>query len=703
MHDAHQFLANLALVLCAAGIAAVAFQRLRLPVVFGYLLAGVLVGPYLPLPFYADEATTRTLSELGVILLMYSLGLEFSVRRVVQIGATAGLATLAETSLMFATGYSLGALLGWTPVERLFAGAIVAISSTTIIAATFNEQRVHGRLRETVFGILIVEDLIAILLIALLSTVSTGSVLSARDIAIIGVRLVTFLVALIGVGLVVLPRFMRFVVRLDRAETTLIAAIGICFAAALLALSFGYSVALGAFIAGSLVAESGHAARVERLIVPVRDLFVAIFFVSVGMLIDPRVLLEHWAAVLALTAVVVGGKMLAVSMGVFLTGDPLARSVRAGMSMAQIGEFSFIIAGVGLASGAIRPFLYPVAVAACAVTTLLTPWFVRSADQVAQQIDRRLPRRLQTYASLYGSWVEGMRSPRAGAAAGTGDDELRRLVRLVLIDMALLAGLIIAADAEMGRLAVRIEEGLGWSERASHWSVIVIAAAVAVPFMVGLVRVTRSLATALARRALPAGTGRGVDRAAAPRTALIATLHFALLLAAAVPLLAVLQPFVPDLPVWTVVPLLATALFVVVWRSAGNLYGHARAGAEVIVMALTQHDRARGTDDQLTQTMEHVSAMLPGLGTPDAVRIAADSPVVGRSLRDLDLRTRTGATILAITRIAEGAPQAIVPSGSERLRAGDVLALAGTEEAVAAARQLIGKEHTTARPVPTGD
>jgi CPA2 family monovalent cation:H+ antiporter-2 len=695
VQDAHQFLANLATVLLVAGIAAVVFQRLRLPVVFGYLVAGLAVGPYTPLPVFADEPTIRTLSELGVILLMYTLGLEFSVRRVVQIGATAGLATLAETSLMFGLGWTLGSLLGWTPLERLFAGAIVAISSTTIIAATFNEQRVHGRIREVVFGMLIVEDLIAILLIAVLSTLSSGADLTAREIGLTGVRLLSFLVALIGVGLVVLPRFMRFVVRLDRAETTLVAAVGVCFAAALLALSFGYSVALGAFIAGSLVAESGHAARVERLITPVRDLFVAIFFVSVGMLIDPRVLLEHWVAVLALAAVVVGGKVVAVSTGAFLTGNTLVQSVRAGMSMAQIGEFSFIIAGVGLAAGTIRPFLYPVAVAACALTTLLTPWFVRAADDVARQVDRRLPARLQTYASLYASWFEGVREP----ATRGGRHTLRRLVRLVALDLAILAGLIIAAAAEMGRMAVRLQEWLGWGQAASRWVVAGVAALLAGPFVVGLVRMTRLLATTLALRALPGGAGRGLDRAAAPRTALIATLHFALLLAASVPLLAVLQPFLPGFPVLTVVPVLAAALFVVVWRSAGSLYGHARAGAEVIVMALTQHDRASASDEELTQTMEHVSAMLPGLGTPDAVRLAPGSPAVGQCLRDLDLRSRTGATVLAITRTADGAPQAIVPTGGERLRAGDVLALAGSEEAVEAARRALGSEYTATRPV----
>ena len=696
MLNAHDFLLNLALVLCAAALAAVAFQRLGLPVVFGYLLAGFVIGPNLSVPLFADEAMIRTLSELGVILLMYSLGLEFSVRRVVQIGATAGVAALAETGLMFGLGYTVAGILGWTPMERLFTGAMVAISSTTIIASVFREQRVQGKLRDVVFGILIMEDLIAVLLIALLSTISSGGQVSAMAMAVTGVRLATFLVVLIGVGMLVLPRFIRLVLLLDRPEITVIATIGICFAAALLALSFGYSVALGAFIAGSLVAESGHGEQVERLIQPVRDVFVAIFFVAVGMLIDPRVLVLHWPAVVALVVVVVAGKFVAVSMGVFLTGNGLTTAVRSGMSMAQIGEFSFIIAGVGLAAGAIRPFLYPVAVAACAITTLSTPWLVRYANHVAHRLDRSLPRRLQTFVALYGSWIEGMR------AAGPASPEklpLRRTIRLLMLDLLLLAGLIVATAAEMGRLGVLFQGWFGWSETTSARSVIGLALLSAIPFLVGLVQMTRHLATLLALRAFPHSGRRGLDRAAAPRRTLIATLQFALLLAAAVPLLAVLQPFIPRLPTLTLLSAVGLALGVAVWRSAGNLYGHARAGAEVIVMTLSQHDRVRGTSAELSQTMQQLNAMLPGLGVPEAIRLVPGSPAIGRSLLELNLRSRTGATILAITRTADGAEQALVPSGSERLREDDVLALAGTEDAVEMARHLLLDVEPASEPV----
>ena len=689
MSSAHAFLQNLALVLGVAALTTVVSQRLRLPVVFGYLLAGMIVGPHIPLPLVADEGMVHALSELGVILLMYSLGLEFRLSRVVRLAGTAGVAALAETGLTFGLGYALATLLGWTARESLFAGAIVAISSTTIIARAFADQQVGGRLREIVFGMLIAEDLIAILLVAVLSAVAAGGGLSPAELGVTAVRLATFLAALVGVGLLTLPRLVRRVVALGRAETTVVTAIGISFAAALLALGFGYSVALGAFIAGSLVAESGEGERVDRLIAPVRDVFVAIFFVAVGMLIDPQVLAAHWPAVLAFTALVVVGKVVAVSLGVFLTGHGLRDGVRAGMSMAQIGEFSFIIAGVGVASGAVRPFVYPVAIAVSAITTLLTPRMVRSGAPAAQWVDRKLPRALQTYAVLYGSWIERLRS--AGPPGGpTG---VPRLVRLVLLDLALLTGLVIAAAAEMGRGAVLLQRWLGWSAAASRWGVVMLAAAAAVPFAVGLVRTTAQLATQLALRALPSPAQRGLDLAAAPRRALAATLQYALLLAAAVPLMAVLQPFAPRVPAIAVLAVLAVGAGIGVWQSAGGLYGHARAGAEVIVMALSQHDRARGTPDELARTMARLDALLPGLGAPEVVRLVAGSPGVGRTLRALDLRGTTGATVLAIAHLDPDDPtgevRASLPTGTEPLAVGDVLALAGAQEAIAAARALL--------------
>jgi CPA2 family monovalent cation:H+ antiporter-2 len=566
---------------------------------------------------------------------------------------------------------------------------MVAISSTTIVARALAEQDVRGRLTEIVFGILIVEDLIAIFLVAVLTAIAAGGGISPESLGLTAIRLSGFLVGLIGFGLLIVPRLIRTVIRLDRSETTLVATIGICFAAALLALGFGYSVALGAFIAGSLVAESGESVRIEQYVHPVRDMFVAIFFVSVGMLIEPRVIVEHAGAVAAFTVLVILGKVFAVTAGSFLTGNGLRSSMQAGMSLAQIGEFSFIIAGVGLTGGATREFLYPIAVAVSAITTLTTPWLIRSAGPVAMWVDRKLPRPLQTTAALYGSWIERMRS----APPPANRSRVRGLVRVLFIDALLLAIIIIAAAVESDRFNKLLGKYFNVTE--SVGLVIVIAAAVVIttPLVLGIFRSARRLGFILAVRALPSAGRRKVDFAAAPRRALVAILQLAMLMLVAVPLLAVTQPFLPRYPGFALIIVILLLLGVALWRSALNLQGHAQAGAQMIVSALAPRLLDDETD-AMTQTMEHVALMLPGLGDPQVVRIAVNSPAVDRTLAELNVRGLTGATVLAITRNEPripGEPIKLVqvPSGSERLRIGDVLALAGSHESIRAARLLL--------------
>jgi monovalent cation:H+ antiporter-2, CPA2 family len=683
MHPSAAFLQTLAMVLGVAAVTTVVFQRLRQPVVFGYLIAGLMVGPHLPVPLLADSTIVQTLSELGVILLMFALGLEFSVRRVMQIGVTSGLAALGETSAMLGLGFLVARLLGWTTTESLFTGAIVAISSTTIITKAFAENGVRGRVTEVVFGILIFEDLIAILLLAILTAVAAGGGLSPAELGLTVVRLATFLIALLSVGLLLIPRFMRVVVRLGSDETTLVAAIGICFACALLALRFGYSVALGAFIAGSLVSESGDGRTVEHLVVPVRDMFVAVFFVSVGMLIDPGVILAHWGAVLVLTALVIVGKVVVVSVSTFLTGAGLGRAVQSGMSLAQVGEFSFIIAAVGLASGATRSFLYPVAVAVSAITTMTTPWLIRAAAPLTLQLDRKLPAAVQTFASLYASWLEGVRAGGGSVHERSGE---RRLVGLLLLDAALLLAIVIGTAAEMDRIGPMIQSWTGLGAARVQAIVTIGALVLAAPVLIGVARSARQLGLALAKRAIPPEAASRVDFGSAPRGVLIVTLQIAIMLVIIAPLLAITQPFVTAVPGLLMLGLVALVLGIAFWRSARSLHGHARAGAEAIVALLAQQMGVNREPSAVRQAMKRAETMLPGLGAPVALQVRDGSPAAGRSLAQLNLRGRTGATVLAIVRAGE---QVLVPRGADVVRVDDVLAVAGTADAVSAARDEI--------------
>jgi CPA2 family monovalent cation:H+ antiporter-2 len=456
-----------------------------------------------------------------------------------------------------------------------------------------------------------------------------------------------------------------------------------------LAHSFGYSVALGAFIAGSLIAESGEAKAIEHLVHPVRDMFAAVFFVSVGMLIDPAVIAQHWPAITVLTLVVVSGKILGVTLGAFLTGHGVRPSVQSGMSLAQIGEFSFIIAGLGLSLKATGSFLYPVAIAVSALTTLTTPWFIRASGPIADLIDRKAPRPLQTFVSLYGSWLQSFSSSPRERTAGA---RIRRLILLLILDAVLLAVLAIGAALGVARLSRYFEARFAIAPTMAKIMVVAAAIALAAPLLAGVARLARKLGLVLALRALPAAEGSAHDLATTPRRALLVTIQFGIVLLIGIPLLAVTQPFLGGVYAPLLFLALLLALGVSLWRGASELHGHVRAGAQAILEVLVEQARlGGGARPQARRELEQDSLaqirdLLPGLGEPIPFELEAASPAVGKSLAQLNLRGRTGATVLVIQRGLDGH---LVPTASEVLLVGDRLALAGTRVAIAAAKDLL--------------
>ena len=683
MHDSLDFLRNFALVLMVAGLTATIFQRLRMPVVFGYILAGFLIGPHFTaFPLVADEAVVHSLSDLGVILLMFALGLEFSLRRLIRIAPTAGIIALSQSMGLILIGFLIGQIFGWTTIESVFAGAIIAISSTTIIAKAFEEQKVKGEFVDLVLGVLIVEDLIAILLLAVLTTMSGEGGITAGTVAITAARLTVFLAAVMVVGVLLVPRFVRYVVRHGRPETTVVACVGLCFGSALLALEFGYSIALGAFIAGALAAESGVAETVEQRIQPVRDLFAAVFFVAVGMMIDPALIATHWPAVLVLTVAVISGKIVAVSIASFLAGFGVRASVQAGMSLAQIGEFSFIIAGVGLATGVIRPFLYPVAVAVSAVTTLTTPWLIQRSARAANYVDRKLPTQLQTFVALYSAWIDKLRQP-------TGERvRFGRSIIVLLVDVVLIAILIVGWAVELPRLTALVQQISGLDTRFARALVITAGVVLASPLVYGLLRTSRVLARALADRGVPISTSGGVDLGRAPRQALATTIHLGILALAGLAIAAFSQPFLPPFRGLAVLVAVLALFGFVFWKSATDVQGHARAGAEILAVALAQ----QLPPERDAQHGNPLDDLLPGLGTPVRFEIPSQSASFGQTLSQLSLRGATGATVLAILRQPA---EVILPTGKEQLRSGDVLLLAGSDTAIGAARDLLSRTERT--------
>jgi CPA2 family monovalent cation:H+ antiporter-2 len=680
--SAHFFLRDLALILGTAALATVVFQRFRLPVIVGYIVAGMLVGPLAPVPLVHDSETIRILAELGVVLLLFSIGLEFRFRKLIALGPRVALAAMVEIGLLLLAGYGAARVLGWTPMASLFAAGIVAISSTMVVSRTLDDLRADRRLRDIVFGVLVMEDLVAIILIAVLTTVASGADISGGMLGETLGRLGLFLLLLIVGGMLVVPRAVNAALSFRRPETTLVAALGICLGLAVLSVAAGYSVALGGFLAGTLVAESGKHRIVEEVVRPVRDLFAAIFFVAVGMLFQPAVLAEVWLAALVLTLVVLIGKLVGVTAGVFLAGYGTRDAIRSGMSLAQIGEFSFVIAGLGAATSSSSGQLYAVAVAVATVTAFTTPIFTRHADGFASWVDRHLPHPVQTVASLYASWVEllGTRKPASEPA------RLRtRYIRFLVLDAACVTAAIIGTSLLYRRMPGWIEVE---AQRAPGLRLALLAggALLALPFAIGLVRTVRRLSGILAESALPK-PARGVDQGHAPRRSLASTLQIGMVIAIGVPVILLTLPFVPPFGVLGVVAAYLLVLLVGFWRTATDLDKHTRAGAELVVHALAK--QAHSGD---TGTFEVVRELLPGMGTIVPLDVQAGSEAAGATLGDLNLRGRTGATVVALTRNGKREP---LPTAATRLLPGDMVAHSGSGNAIGLAAALLRARDTS--------
>src|SRR5215467_2703092 len=403
----HNFLEDMALVLCVAAPAAVICQVLRQPMVVGYLVAGMVVGPYIP-GVYANTERMRLFSDLGVTVLIFSIGLEFNFRRLLRLAPTAGLVAVIQAASMIGLGYLVGRLIGWTQWQSLVTGAMVSISGAVIVAKAFEEVQVEPRVRQLVFGVVLCEDVIALLMLAVLITLANGEVLSFHALSTDVSLLTSFIIVVIAIGLITVPYLVRGVARFKRPETLLITSLGLCF------------VVLGAFLAGCLVAESARGAEVEKLIEPVRHVFGAIFFVSVGMLINPQLLASHWPVLAVLTVVAVTGKLVSVSLASLLVGEPPKGAVKTGFAMAQVGTYSILFAQVDTDGGGTGGLLYSLAVGLKAITSVLCPLMIRASLPAADWIERHLPMPAQIALSQYGAWVELIRKSPGAEDAGGG-------------------------------------------------------------------------------------------------------------------------------------------------------------------------------------------------------------------------------------------------------------------------------------------
>ncbi len=676
MHGA-SFVVDLGLVLAVAAVTSVVTRWLKQPTILGYLFAGLIVGPYIPIPVFADHERVESLAELGVVLVMFAVGLEFRIAKLLRVLPTSGVTGVVQVGFLVWCGFSFGQLLGWTVVASVFLGASIAISSTMVVSKVYGQVTIAAPIRDHVFGVLVVQDVLAIVLIAVTTGVAAGGGLAPKELVFTLARLGGLLAVLLVGGLLVIPPIVRRVVQFESKEILGVVALGLCFALAIVAEKSGYSVALGAFIAGILVAESGHGDRVEHVIEPVRDVFAALFFVSIGMTVDPFEAAHHFGTSLGVFAIVIIGQLLIVTFVSVASGNGLRRSLVAGLSLGQIGEFAFIIAGVGKAADVVPASLHSVLVTVAVMTAFTTPLIVGRAERIADRIEALLPQHVHVVIELWEAWR--LRLDRQRTIAGRRF-VVRTLRAIVLDGVALIVFLTVVAA---WRPALKSWATSVFGPERAPWLVAVSVAAIAIPLLVALVQTSIRLSRHLATELLPPNERTSEAARLVVRTLRI-FVHLLVVVAVGVPAVAVLRP-VLGVPVGAPILAMTVLLFVgYLWRTTSAVEIELRSGTERLAAALA--------DQTVSTSAIPEDAAMPGLDRMTRVVITSESVAVGKTLAELDVRRRTGATVVSIHRIDQ---DRVLPTGREALQAGDVLAIAGDADGVETATRLLttGDDH----------
>ncbi|MCB5191821.1 cation:proton antiporter [Methylobacillus arboreus] len=562
MHAA-AFIQDLAVIMLVAGMVTIIFHRMKQPVVLGYILAGLILGPHTP-PFSMvhDNHTIEILAELGIVFLMFSLGLEFSLRKLRAVGATAVVAALVEIVVMIWLGYEIGSYFGWKPMDSIFLGAMLAISSTTIIVKALDELNMkHERFAQMIFGVLIVEDILGIGIIALLSGIAATGQVSTMDAAITISNLTLFMVVALVLGIILVPKLLEYVASFKRDEMLLITILGLCFGFCLLVIKLDYSIALGAFMIGAIMAESRRIRAIERLIMPIRDMFSAIFFVAIGLMLDPVIIVEYAKPVIVVILVIIFGKIFACTLGAMAAGNDGRTSLRVGMGLSQIGEFSFIIASLGLTLGVTSSFLYPIAVAASVITTLTTPYLIKAADPLSSTLARNMPAKISQFFRLYSDWLgSNNHAPDSDGAILAGI--YRKLLLQVFVNLCMVSALFLGAVWLVNVYLVNLPSPMRdimW-QQAATWGIALLLAA---PFLIAAFRKLQSLGLLLADHSTQGMTGSDcsrVQRFIAKAVNVLAAVGMTLLI------LALSHRIMPPLDVWIVVLLIVAGLVTLLWR-----------------------------------------------------------------------------------------------------------------------------------------
>ena len=651
----------------SAGIFTIISKALKQPLILGYIIAGFLIGPNIGFfPGISSQETVHQWSEIGIIFLMFGLGLEFSFKKLMKVGSSAIVTALVKFVGVFLLGFMTAQALNWSLMESIFLGGLLSMSSTMVVIKTFDDMGLKDKsYAGVVFGTLVVEDLIAILLMVLLSTMAVSQSFAGKELVMNIGKLVFFLILWFLVGIYVIPTLLKKAKRYLNEEILLIVSLGLCFGMVSLATAVGFSSALGAFVMGSILAETTESEHIDHIVEPIKNLFGAIFFVSVGMMVSPAVIAEHWALILLLAVIVIVSHILFAGAGIIITGRGLYDGVHTGFSLAQLGEFGFILAGVGCTLGVMRDFIYPVVIAVSVITTFTTPYIIKLAGPSYAFLSRKLP----------ASWRARLEpspdslSKRTAAEQSEWKKLLTAYFTRILLYGVVVIAIYIGSVLYLGPLVDKILPGLGQTgKKAVEAGITLLAMA---PFLYGMGVGTGSI-------------GKSAPKLIKEKESNIWPLMGLIIARAFIVIgiiLAVLSSYF-HLAGWTVL-LIILALFVFIYFARKSVHKYSALEERFMhnYNAREEHER---------RSKPVTSSVRQKLSTYDVrteiLTIAPESSYAGKCLRDLPLRDRSGANIIKISR---GSISIVIPSGDVQLFPGDRVLAVGTTDQLERLRNMI--------------
>ena len=685
MEDELRIVSDLALILISAGIFTIISRALKQPLVLGYILAGFLVGPKLGLFVrITDTASVEQWSEIGIIFMMFALGLEFSFKKLLKVGSSALIIAGCKFFGLFIVGFGAGTAMGWTVMESVFLGGLLSMSSTAVVIKAYDDMGLKNKpFAPTVFGTLVIEDIIAILLMVVFSTVAVAGKFSGGEMVFNLVKLAFFLILWFLVGIYLIPLVLRRTKKWLNDEILLIVSIGLCFGMVAIANAVNLSSALGAFVMGSILAETLEGEHILKLTEGIKTLFSAVFFVSVGMMIDPAAIAQHWLPIFIITILVIAGHIVFAAGGALLAGKGLSTAVATGFSLSQLGEFGFILAGVGTGLGVMRDFTYPVIVAVSVITTFTTPYMIRLAGPFEAMLRRRLP----------GEWTERLDAAKE-AASGQGNDGAARwkeylkhyFVRIVLYSVVIIA-LLIASRGLLVPLTAKLLPRAG-----ETWLGVInalVTVAVLIPFVYG-VGSSRGKEVSLARELM--------QESDLNRWTIASLIFLRILLAVAILIIAVAVHI--DLRGWVV--LLIFLLGVPAFMVTLSTFHRHNIHLNRMESRFLEHLDARESEERRKAPVTAaVRAKLSGEDIHlEQTVIDADSSFIGRPLKEIPFRSATGVSIVKIER---GSKSVTVPGGDEVLYPGDRILAVGNSDQLEAFRTMVAASISPSEQSAGGD